>query len=77
MHLLLPKERLNTTKDDETMPDYPHILIIDDRPLIIDLLCEALERQGLPVSIATSGQDALRQRFRRHPHHPQPARLPR
>lgn len=54
-------DALNTTKDDKTMPAHPRILIIDDRPLIIDILSESLERQGLPVAIATSEQDALSQ----------------
>lgn len=29
------------------MPGRPHILVVDDEPLIVEPLCHLLERQGL------------------------------
>lgn len=41
------------------MPGRPRILVVDDEPLIVETLCSLLERQGLRVSTAANGREAL------------------
>lgn len=43
------------------MPGRPHVLVVDDEPLIVDALRGLFEGQGLRVSVAANGHDALRQ----------------
>lgn len=44
----------------------PHVLLVDDEPLITDTLSYTLERAGFEVTVAASGEEAL-QRFRERP----------
>ncbi|MCR6632986.1 MAG: response regulator [Magnetospirillum sp.] len=37
-----------------------HVLVVDDEPLIVDVLRDLFERQGLLVSTAANGLEAMR-----------------
>lgn len=41
------------------MPGRPHVLVVDDEKLIVDALRDLFERQGLRVSTAANGFEAL------------------
>ncbi|HYG86461.1 MAG TPA: response regulator [Azospirillum sp.] len=43
------------------MPGRPHVLVVDDEPLIVDALRGLFELQGLRVSTAANGGEALHQ----------------
>lgn len=49
------------------MSKQPHILIIEDEPLIGGALKIKCEREGFQVSVASNGQEGLRQALSEHP----------
>ncbi|WP_328601788.1 response regulator transcription factor [Nocardia terrae] len=52
---------------DRTAPDAATVLVVDDEPYIVDLLCSALRMSGFEVSGADSGRAALEAATRRPP----------
>src|SRR5690348_15726784 len=49
-------------------PTENSILVIDDEPLIADLIQGSLEQEGYAVSIATTGREGIDAALERQPH---------
>ncbi|APA98486.1 response regulator transcription factor [Nocardia seriolae] len=52
---------------DRIAPDAASVLVVDDEPYILDLLCSALRLSGFDVAAADSGRAALEAATRRPP----------
>jgi DNA-binding response OmpR family regulator len=52
----VPMEIVTAESDRSTMP---HVLVVDDDPVIADLLAFRLSRMGLQVSVETDGEAGL------------------
>jgi DNA-binding NtrC family response regulator len=49
-----------SSPEDASAPERPHLLVVDDEPLLREFLEEALRRCGHSVQLASSGDEALR-----------------
>ncbi len=53
--------------DSEKEPGTGPILVVDDDPGLREIICEALEDDGLPVAVAADGMQALELAAQRRP----------
>ena len=63
----LDPERLDALADMPQVMPRPTVLIVDDEPSIVDLLCEFLEDSGYHALLARNGRTALAIARREHP----------
>ncbi|HYP83671.1 response regulator transcription factor [Variovorax sp.] len=55
----MPEEREDDVPHDEGTADRPVVLVVDDAPSSLGLLCDALEGAGYTVLVAADGESAL------------------
>jgi CheY-like chemotaxis protein len=59
-YLPLAAQGASTTSGQGTPADSERLLVVDDDPMVLQLVCSALEKAGYRVQPAASGEEALR-----------------